>query len=73
MFTERTENREINPDRTQTEPVVYRSALGCRKAWLQKRHLAAMGESCGRPPIEGPDFRQLKARQRPNAWAYVRW
>jgi hypothetical protein len=52
---------------------VYRSAAGCRKAWVQKRHLPAMAESCGGPPRDGPDLRQLKARRGPDAWAYVSW
>lgn len=54
-------------------PVVCRSAAGCRKAWLQKRHVAAMTESCGGPPTLGPDFRDLKAQRGPDAWAYVSW
>jgi hypothetical protein len=73
IFIERTENREINPDRTQTEPVVYRSALGCRKAWLQKRHVSEVAVSCGGPPTQGPDFRELKAHHGPDVWAYVSW
>ena len=63
IFVERTEGREINPDQPRTEPVVYWSAAGCRKAWLQKRHLQAVTVSCGGPPTQGPDFRELKARQ----------
>lgn len=31
VFIERTERREINPDQPRTEPVVYRSAAGCRR------------------------------------------
>jgi hypothetical protein len=73
IFIERTEGREINPDQPLAEPVVYRSATGCRKAWAQKRHLPALAESCGAPPREGPDFRELKARRGPDAWAYVSW
>jgi hypothetical protein len=73
IFIERTEGREINPDQPRTEPVVYRSAAGCRKAWVQKRHLPAVAESCGALPREGPDFRELKARQGLDAWAYVSW
>lgn len=73
VFIERTEGREINPDQHRTELVVYRSAAGCRKAWVQKRHLPAMAESCGGPPRDGPDFRELKARRGPDAWAYVSW
>ena len=73
IFIERTEHREINPALPRTEPVVYRSAAGCRKAWLQKRHVATIAESCGGPPTDAPDFRQLKARHGPDAWAYVSW
>jgi hypothetical protein len=73
IFIERTEHREINPDRLWTEPVVYRSAAGCRKAWLQKRQVAVVTESCDGPPTGGPDFRELKAHQGPDAWAYVSW
>jgi hypothetical protein len=73
-FIERTEHREINPDRPRTEPVVYRSAAGCRKAWLQKRHLPEVMASCGgRPPTHGLDLHALKARHGPDAWAYVSW
>ena len=49
IFIERTEHREINPDLPRTEPVVYRSATGCRKAWLQKRHVATMRGIVRRP------------------------
>jgi hypothetical protein len=73
IFIERTEGQEINPDQALTEPAVYRSTAGCVKAWVQKRHLPAMAESCGGPPREGPDFRELKARRGPDAWAYVSW
>jgi hypothetical protein len=73
IFIERTEGQEINPDQALTEPVVYRSTAGCVKGWVQKRHLPAMAESCGGPPREGPDFRELKARRGPDAWAYVSW
>jgi hypothetical protein len=73
IFIERTEHREINPALPRTEPVVYRSAAGCRKAWLQKRHVATIAESCGSPPADAPDFRQLKARLGLDAWAYVSW
>ena len=73
IFIERTEGREINPDQPLTEPVVYRSAAGCRKAWVQKRHLPAVTVSCGGPPTQGPDFRELKSHHGPDAWAHVSW
>jgi hypothetical protein len=73
IFVERTEHREINPDLLWTDPVVYRSAGGCRKAWLQKRHLPEVSKACGGPPMHGADFRALKARNGPDAWAYVSW
>ena len=73
IFIERTEHREINPALVRTEPVVYRSAAGCRKAWLQKRHLAEVTVSCGGPPTLGPDFRKLKAHHGPDVGAYVSW
>jgi hypothetical protein len=56
-----------------TDPVVHRSARGCRKAWLQKRHFPEVTASCGEPPVSGPDFRVLKASSGPDAWAYVSW
>jgi hypothetical protein len=73
IFIERTEGREINPDRPLREPVVYRSAAGCRKSWVQKRHLPEVTVSCGGRPTRGPDFRELKAHHGPDAWAYVSW
>jgi hypothetical protein len=73
IFIERTEHREINPDLPRTDAVVYRSADGCRKAWLQKRHIPDVAPTCGGPPIDGPDFRTLKPRPGPDAWAYVSW
>jgi hypothetical protein len=73
IFVERSLGREINPDLPFMEPVVYRSADGCRKAWVQKRHLEAVVGSCGRPPARSPDFRQLKARLGVDAGAYVSW
>jgi hypothetical protein len=73
VFIERTLHLEINPDLPWSDPVVYRSPKGCRKAWLQKRHLPDVAASCGAAPPYGPDFRALKARQGPEAWAYVSW
>jgi len=73
IFVERTRHEEINPELPLTDPVVYRSARGCRKAWLQKRHLPEVTASCGEPPVSGPDFRVLKASSGPDAWAYVSW
>jgi len=73
IFVERTEGREVDPDRPAPKALVYRSAAGCRKAWLQKRHVAGVAESCGRPPVHGPDLRALKASLGPDAWTYVRW
>ena len=73
IFIERTEHREISPDLPRTDAVVYRSGAGCRKAWLQKRHIPDVTPTCGGPPTHGPDFRALKARQGPDAWAYVSW
>jgi hypothetical protein len=73
VFVERTEGREINPDEPLKEPVVHRSAAGCRKAWVQKRHLPEVTVSCGGPPTGGPDFRELKAHQGPDAWADMSW
>jgi hypothetical protein len=72
-FVERTRQEEINPELPLKDPVVYRSARGCRKAWLQKRHLPEVTLSCGGPPVSGPDFRVLKASHGPDAWAYVSW
>ena len=74
IFVERTRHEEVNPDLPLTDPVVYRSARGCRKAWIQKRHLPDVTASCGGPPpVAGPDFRALKASHGPDAWAYVNW
>jgi hypothetical protein len=73
IFIERTQRREINPDRPLTEPVVYRSAADCCKARVRKRHLLEVTVSCGGPPTQGPDFRELKAGHGPDAWAYVSW
>ncbi|HEX9185641.1 MAG TPA: hypothetical protein VGB87_01130 [Vicinamibacteria bacterium] len=72
-FVERTRHEEINPDLPLTHPVVYRSARGCRKGWVQKRHLPEVTASCGGAPTSGPDFRALKAHSGPDTWAYVSW
>lgn len=72
-FVERTRHEEMNPDLPQMDPVVYRSGRGCRKAWVQKRHLPAVTAACGGPPTSGPEFRVLKASRGPDAWAYVSW
>jgi hypothetical protein len=41
--------------------------------WLLPFLFVLLAESCGGPPTHSPDFRELKARHGPDAWAYLSW
>jgi hypothetical protein len=66
VFTERTRHEEGQAE----GPVVFEAGGRCRKALLQKRHVAELVGRCG-PWPEGPDFRALKAAKGRDARAYV--